>query len=193
VPANAVVSARIDRRLKQEAEAVLAAKGLSVSEALRQMMMRIAQEKALPFELTVPSSKPTQERKRKMYDIVTAEMRHHVAFRTLNYLGFRGYRAAIAARYARPEGATQAEVNQAARSLGSPQKDYRNMLHQAIKWGHKVIVWDDPARGGKVYKLIYNPNHSGPGAVDPPRDWREMNTPKTPPGLTATPYKPYRS
>jgi len=98
VPANAVVSARIDRRLKQEAEAVLAAKGLSVSEALRQMMMRIAQEKALPFELTVPGSKPTKERKRKMYDIVTPGMRHHVAFRTLNHLGFRGYRAAIAAQ-----------------------------------------------------------------------------------------------
>lgn len=193
VSANAVVRARIDRRLKEEAEAVLAAKGLTLSEALRQMMMRIAHEKALPFELTVPNPKTIKERKRKMDDVVTPEMRHHAAVRTLNHLGFRGYRAAIAALYTRPEGATQAEVNQVARALGSPQKNYLNMLHQAIKWGHKVIVWDDPVRGGKAYKLIYDPNHGGPGAVDPPRNWKELNVPQTPPGAKATPYNPRRS
>jgi hypothetical protein len=33
----------------------------------------------------------------------------------------------------------------------SPQEDYLNsMLHQAIKWGHKVVVWDDAARVGNL-------------------------------------------
>jgi DNA-damage-inducible protein J len=193
MPANAVVCARIDRRLKEEAEAVLAVKGITLSVAFRQMMVRIAREKALPFELTFPNPKPIKEKRRKAENVVTPEMRHHAAVSSLSHFGFRGYRAAIAVLYARPEGATQVEVNQAARALGSPQKKYLNMLHQAIEWGHSVFVWDDPVRGGKAYKLVYDPNHSGPGAVDPPANWREMNVPKTPPGVMAKPYKPHRS
>jgi DNA-damage-inducible protein J len=49
--ANAVVRARIDEHTKQEASAVLAAMGLTVSDAFRIMLTRIAREKALPFEL----------------------------------------------------------------------------------------------------------------------------------------------
>jgi len=193
MPANAVVRARIDRRLKEEAEAVLAVKGITLSKVFQQMMIRIAREKALPFELTFPSPKPIKEKSHKMEKAVTPKMRHHAAVGSLNHFGFRGYRAAIAVLYARSEGATQVEVNQAARALGSTQKNYLNMLHQAIEWGHSVFVWDDPVRRGKAYKLVYNPRHSGPGAVDPPANWREMNVAKTPPGVTATPYKPRRS
>jgi DNA-damage-inducible protein J len=47
---NSVVRARIDGQIKVEAEAVLASIGLTVSDAFRMMMMRIAKEKALPFE-----------------------------------------------------------------------------------------------------------------------------------------------
>lgn len=52
---NAVVRARIDQRIKNEAAAVLGAMGLTVSDAFRLMMVRIAREKALPFEPLVPN------------------------------------------------------------------------------------------------------------------------------------------
>lgn len=52
---NSVVRARIDGRIKEEAAAVLEAMGLSVSDAFRMMMTRIAREKALPFEPLVPN------------------------------------------------------------------------------------------------------------------------------------------
>ena len=53
--ANAVVRARIDARIKTEAETVLASIGLTVSDAFRLMMTRIAREKKLPFEPLVPN------------------------------------------------------------------------------------------------------------------------------------------
>jgi DNA-damage-inducible protein J len=52
---NAIVRARIDGRIKEEAAAVLGAMGLTVSDAFRLMMTRIAAEKALPFEPLVPN------------------------------------------------------------------------------------------------------------------------------------------
>ncbi|MDQ2083689.1 type II toxin-antitoxin system RelB/DinJ family antitoxin [Xanthobacteraceae bacterium Astr-EGSB] len=55
MPENTVVRARIDERIKNEAAAVLAAMGLTVSDAFRLMMVRIAQDKALPFEPLVPN------------------------------------------------------------------------------------------------------------------------------------------
>ncbi len=54
--ANDVVRARIDASVKAEATAVLAAMGLTVSDAFRLMMVRIATEKALPFEPLVPNA-----------------------------------------------------------------------------------------------------------------------------------------
>ena len=52
---NAVVRARIDEQVKSEASAVLATMGLTASDAFRMMMIRIAREKALPFEPLVPN------------------------------------------------------------------------------------------------------------------------------------------
>ena len=52
---NAVVRARINEKTKEEATTVLAAMGLSVSDAFRMLMVRIAREKALPFEPLVPN------------------------------------------------------------------------------------------------------------------------------------------
>jgi DNA-damage-inducible protein J len=54
---NTVVRARIDERTKNEAAAVLASIGLTVSDAFRLMMVRIAREKAMPFEPLVPNAK----------------------------------------------------------------------------------------------------------------------------------------
>ncbi len=53
---NAVVRARIDEHIKEEAATVLAAMGLTVSDAFRIMLIRIAKEKALPFEPLVPNA-----------------------------------------------------------------------------------------------------------------------------------------
>ena len=53
--ANAVVRARIDEHIKEEATVVLAAMGLTVSDAFRIMLTRVAHEKALPFEPLIPN------------------------------------------------------------------------------------------------------------------------------------------
>ena len=52
---NSVVRARIDDNIKTEASAVFKAMGLTVSDAFRLMKIKIAREKALPFELLVPN------------------------------------------------------------------------------------------------------------------------------------------
>jgi len=57
---NSVVRARIDERIKEEASAVLAAMGLTVSDAFRLMMVRIAKDKALPFEPLVPNAETVE-------------------------------------------------------------------------------------------------------------------------------------
>jgi DNA-damage-inducible protein J len=53
---NSAVRARIDEPIKHEAAAVLQAMGLTVSDAFRMMMIRIAREKALPFEPLAPNA-----------------------------------------------------------------------------------------------------------------------------------------
>lgn len=53
--ANALIQTRIDPATKEEAAAVLAAMGLTVSDAVRLMLTRVAREKALPFEPLVPN------------------------------------------------------------------------------------------------------------------------------------------
>lgn len=53
---NAVVRARIDEATKVEAAAVLASMGLSLSDAFRLLLRRVAAEKALPFEPLVPNA-----------------------------------------------------------------------------------------------------------------------------------------
>ena len=60
MPANSVVRARIDERIKNEAAAVLSAMGLTVSDAFRLMMVKIAKEKALPFDPPVPNDETIQ-------------------------------------------------------------------------------------------------------------------------------------
>ena len=47
---------RIDGAVKEEAAAVLAAMGLTVSDAVRLLLTRIAQEKALPFATLIPNA-----------------------------------------------------------------------------------------------------------------------------------------
>jgi DNA-damage-inducible protein J len=61
---NSVVRARIDERIKNEAAAVLSAMGLTVSDAFRLMMVRIAKEKALPFAPLVPNAETIEAARR---------------------------------------------------------------------------------------------------------------------------------
>ncbi|NOX09175.1 MAG: type II toxin-antitoxin system RelB/DinJ family antitoxin [Gammaproteobacteria bacterium] len=60
---NAVVRARINEHIKEEAATVLATMGLTVSDAFRMMLTRIAREKALPFEPLVPNKETIQAMK----------------------------------------------------------------------------------------------------------------------------------
>ncbi|MDN7431421.1 type II toxin-antitoxin system RelB/DinJ family antitoxin [Burkholderia sp. AU45388] len=52
---NPVVRARIDPAIKAEASAVLASVGLTVSDAFRLLLTRVAHDKALPFEPLIPN------------------------------------------------------------------------------------------------------------------------------------------
>jgi len=61
--ANTVVRARIDEHVKEEASAVLATIGLTVSDAFRLMMVRIAKDKALPFEPLAPNAETVEAMK----------------------------------------------------------------------------------------------------------------------------------
>ena len=61
--ANAVVRARIDENIKEEAAIVLATMGLTISDAFRIMLTRVAKEKALPFEPLVPNEETIQAMK----------------------------------------------------------------------------------------------------------------------------------
>ena len=60
---NTVVRARIDAHLKEEAAAVLATIGLTVSDAFRLMMVRIARDKAMPFEPLIPNAETIEAMK----------------------------------------------------------------------------------------------------------------------------------
>jgi DNA-damage-inducible protein J len=70
---NAVIRARIDEATKAEATAVLAAMGLTLSEAFRLLVKRIAAEKALPFEPLVPNAETIEAMKAvRRGELVTA-------------------------------------------------------------------------------------------------------------------------
>lgn len=54
---DSIVRARINGKIKEEATAVLAAMGLTPSDAFRMLMTRVAQEHKLPFDLLAPNEK----------------------------------------------------------------------------------------------------------------------------------------
>lgn len=55
--ANSIVQARINGAIKEEAATVLAAMGLTVSDAVRLLLIRVAHDHALPFEPLTPNKK----------------------------------------------------------------------------------------------------------------------------------------
>ena len=54
--ADTYVRARIDTRTKEQAAEALEAMGLSISDAIRLLMLRIVDERRLPFEVKVPNA-----------------------------------------------------------------------------------------------------------------------------------------
>jgi len=55
MPAEAVVRARIDETVKDQAAAILAAAGLTTSSAIRLFLLKVVEEEALPFEVRKPN------------------------------------------------------------------------------------------------------------------------------------------
>lgn len=53
--ASSMVHIRVDEKVKEEAAETLAAMGLTVSDAVRILLTRVAAEKAMPFEVRVPN------------------------------------------------------------------------------------------------------------------------------------------
>jgi DNA-damage-inducible protein J len=53
---HTVVRARIDGQVKEKAAKVIADMGLSVSDAIRLLLVRVAAEQALPFDINVPNA-----------------------------------------------------------------------------------------------------------------------------------------
>src|ERR1035438_3985970 len=54
--ATTMVHIRVDEKVKEDAAKTLAAMGMSVSDAVRMLLVRVAAEKALPFEVRVPNA-----------------------------------------------------------------------------------------------------------------------------------------
>jgi DNA-damage-inducible protein J len=55
--ADTYVRARIDTATKERAAEALAAMGLSISDAIRLLMLRVADERRLPFEVKAPNAR----------------------------------------------------------------------------------------------------------------------------------------
>ena len=70
--ANSIVRARIDEKTKAEAAAVLKTMGLTVSDALRLLLVKVAKEKTLPFAPLVPNEETVEAmRAARRGDLVT--------------------------------------------------------------------------------------------------------------------------
>lgn len=54
--ATTMVHIRVDERVKKKAAKTLAAMGMSLSDAVRMLLVRVAAESALPFEVKVPNA-----------------------------------------------------------------------------------------------------------------------------------------
>jgi len=56
IMATTMVHVRVDEKTKQRAAKALAGMGISVSDAVRMLLVRVAAEKALPFDVKVPNA-----------------------------------------------------------------------------------------------------------------------------------------
>lgn len=56
MPADALVQARIDKAVKKEAATVLTKMDLTVSNAVRRLLTKVAREHTLPFDVRIPNA-----------------------------------------------------------------------------------------------------------------------------------------
>ena len=56
IMSTTMVHVRVDEKTKQRAAKTLAGMGISVSDAVRMLLVRVAAEKALPFDVKVPNA-----------------------------------------------------------------------------------------------------------------------------------------
>ncbi|WXK40525.1 type II toxin-antitoxin system RelB/DinJ family antitoxin [Mycetohabitans rhizoxinica] len=82
--ANQLIQTRIDGTIKEEAAAVLAAMGFTVSDAVRLLLTKIAQEKVLPFEPLIPNATTIQAMKDACAGKVTKAANLEALFADLN-------------------------------------------------------------------------------------------------------------
>jgi DNA-damage-inducible protein J len=54
--ASTMVHVRVDEKTKEKAAKILAGMGISVADAVRVLLVRVAAEKALPFDVRVPNA-----------------------------------------------------------------------------------------------------------------------------------------
>ncbi len=80
--ATAMVHVRIDERTRARAAKALAAMGLSVSDAVRVLLTRVAAEKALPFDVCVPH-KPNATTRAAMKELESAKARRFASVEAL--------------------------------------------------------------------------------------------------------------
>lgn len=77
--ANTVVRARINEKIKEDASVVLEAMGLTVSDAFRLLLTRVAREKALPFEPLIPNKQTIKAMKAaKKGDVIVIKNINHL-------------------------------------------------------------------------------------------------------------------
>jgi DNA-damage-inducible protein J len=56
IMATTMVHVRVDEKTKRKAAKTLAGMGISVSDAVRMLLVRVAAEEALPFEVKIPNA-----------------------------------------------------------------------------------------------------------------------------------------
>ena len=71
MPQTSMVHVRVDENVKLKAAETLATMGLSISDAVRVLLVRVAAERRLPFELKVPNA-VTRKAMTEAEEIVTS-------------------------------------------------------------------------------------------------------------------------
>ena len=56
IMSTTMVHVRVDEKTKQRAAKALAGMGISVSDAVRMLLVRVAAEQALPFDVKIPNA-----------------------------------------------------------------------------------------------------------------------------------------
>ena len=82
--AKQLVQTRINGAIKEEAASVLAAMGLTVSDAVRLLLTKVAQDKTLPFEPLIPNETTIQAMRDARAGRVTKAADLDTLFRDLN-------------------------------------------------------------------------------------------------------------